>query len=164
MTAHIKKQLVFFNFIIKADIKQQKALIKTLSEKQLDAICEISLNIYTGTFPVRVRYLNTLKPFASSIRLLSSREVTSNRKHVIISRHPKILFILIQPIIKYFDKLKRREKMAKELILIPKLKYEKLLKLMDCEIPINSNSEKFSCDQSFETKSQLDICNGSTKN
>lgn len=108
MTAHIKKQLVFFNFIIKADIKQQKALIKTLSEKQLDAICEISLNIYTGTFPVRVRYLNTLKPFASSIRLLSSREVTSNRKHVIISRHPKILFILIQPIIKYFDKLKRK--------------------------------------------------------
>lgn len=54
--------------------------------------------------------------------------------------------------------------MAKELILIPKFKYEKLLKRMDSEIPINSNSEKLPCDQSFEMKSQLDICNGSTKN
>lgn len=53
--------------------------------------------------------------------------------------------------------------MAKELILIAKLKYEKLLKRMDSEIPINSNSEKLPCDQSFEMKSQLDICNGSTK-
>lgn len=35
---------------------------------------------------------------------------------------------------------------------------------MDSEIPINSNSEKLPCDQSFEMKSQLDICNGSTKN
>lgn len=108
MTAHIKKQLVFFNFIIKADIKQQKALIKTMSEKQLNAISEISLNIYTGTFPVRVRYLNSLKPFASSIRLVSSREVTSNRKRVILSRHPKLLLLLIQPIIKHFDKLKKK--------------------------------------------------------
>lgn len=52
--------------------------------------------------------------------------------------------------------------MAKELILIPKLKYEKLLKRMDSEIPINSNSEKLPRDQSFEMKSPLDICNGST--
>lgn len=35
---------------------------------------------------------------------------------------------------------------------------------MDCEIPINSNSEKMPRDQSFEMKSQLNICNGSTKN
>lgn len=113
MTAHIKKQLVFFNFITKADIKQQKALIKTMSEKQLNSISEISLNIYTGTFPVRVRYLNSLKPFASSIRLLSSREVTSNRKRVILSRHPKLLLLLIQPIIKHFDKLKRKGEIGK---------------------------------------------------
>lgn len=87
MTAHIKKQFVFFNFIIKADIKQQKALIKTMSEKQLNAISEISLNIYTGTFPVRVRYLNSLKPFASSIRLLSSREVTFTSSQTLAFTH-----------------------------------------------------------------------------
>lgn len=104
---------------------QQKLIIKALSSEQYDGLSEIALNIYTGTYPLSKKYINHLKPYESYIRLLGSREVSNREKRRILLKNNSLVSLLLKPIVTY------QRQMAKEMILVPKLKYERLLKQVD---------------------------------
>lgn len=63
MNQRIRKQRAFLNFMLCTNNTQQKLLVKSLTSEQYDAISEIALNIYTGTYPHSKKYINQLKPY-----------------------------------------------------------------------------------------------------
>lgn len=65
----VKKHEAFFKFLVYADSAQQKVIVKALTSEQYDVLSEISLNIYTGTYPLPKKYINQLKPYESTFDL-----------------------------------------------------------------------------------------------
>lgn len=126
MNQRIRKQRAFLNFMLCANNTQQKLLVKSLTSEQYDAISEIALNIYTGTYPLSKKYINQLKPYQSYIRSLGSREVSAKQKRLILLKHLPIVSLLLKPIVQHIE-----TRNGKEIILVPRIKYEHLLKLIE---------------------------------
>lgn len=101
MNQRIRKQRAFLNFMLCANNTQQKLLVKSLTSEQYDAISEIALNIYTGTYPLSKKYINQLKPYQSYIRSLGSREVSAKQKRLILLKHLPIVSLLLKPIVQH---------------------------------------------------------------
>lgn len=126
MNQRIRKQRAFLNFMLCANNTQQKLLVKSLTSEQYDAISEIALNIYTGTYPLSKKYIHQLKPYQSYIRSLGSREVSAKQKRLILLKHLPIVSLLLKPIVQHIE-----TRNGKEMILVPRIKYEHLLKLIE---------------------------------
>lgn len=103
MHGRIRKQRAFLAFMLSANTTQQKIIIKSLTSEQYDVISEISLNIYTGTYPLSNKYINQLKPYHSNIRSLGSREVASKQKRRILLNNLPLLPLLLKPIVHHLD-------------------------------------------------------------
>ena len=95
MSQRVKKEAAFVVYLQQAPNKQQKLILSSLTKSQLDVLSEIALNIYTGSFPVANRYLKTLKPFRTQIRVLASREISAKKKRKILLRYIKIVSVLL---------------------------------------------------------------------
>lgn len=142
MNRRIRKHRAFINFMLSANSAQQKVIVKSLTSEQYDVISEIALNIYTGTYPLTKKYINQLKPYQSYIRSLGSREVSTKQKRGILLKHLPLVSLLLKPIVHQIDK------MAREMILVPKLKYEHLLKKSeDKEEPVKPDTVNEDKDQ-----------------
>ena len=102
----MKKQASFLKFMVDANKKQTKLIVKTLTTDQLDVIGDVALNIYTAAFPVKPSYLKRLKPYKAAIRLLGSREISGKKKRNILSKRLKLLSILFKPVV---DELRKDE-------------------------------------------------------
>lgn len=104
MNRRIRKQRAFLYFMLVANSNQQKLIVKSLTDEQLDVISEIALNVYTGTYPLTKKYINQLKPYRSYIRSLGSREVSSKQKRTILLKHLSLVPLLLKPIVYHIDK------------------------------------------------------------
>lgn len=95
----VKKHEAFFKFLVYAHSAQQKVIVKALTSEQYDVLSEISLNIYTGTYPLPKKYINQLKPYESHIRSLGSGEVSNREKRRILLKHISLVSLLLKPIV-----------------------------------------------------------------
>jgi adenylate kinase family enzyme len=68
--------------------------------KQQQALCEVILNVYKGTFPLTKYYIKKLLPHHSIIHRLSSRKVKKSDKRKILLQRYLILRTLIKPVLK----------------------------------------------------------------
>ena len=108
MNRRIRKQRAFLYFLLVANINQQKLIVKSLTNEQLDDVSEIALNVYTGTYPLTKKYINQLKPYRPYIRSLGSREDSSKQKRAILLKHLPLVSLLLKPIVQYIDKYGER--------------------------------------------------------
>lgn len=102
MRQTVNKHRALLQFLLYADIAQQKILLKNLTSEQLDVISEIALNIYTGTCPLTKNCINLLKPYESDIRSLGSREVSNKEKRRILHKRIDLVPLLLKPIVSRF--------------------------------------------------------------
>lgn len=77
--------------------KQKKALIKTMTENQQQALCEVILNVVKGTFPLTKYYIKRLSPHRQVIHKLSSKTVKKSVKRKLLLQQNTIIPILIKP-------------------------------------------------------------------
>lgn len=84
-----------------ADPKQRKALLKTMTENQQQALCEVILNVYKGTF----HFLSTILGdcLRITIQKLSSKTVKKSVKRKLLLQKHVILPILIKPSLKVLN-------------------------------------------------------------
>lgn len=108
MNRRIRKQKAFICFMLSTNSSQQKMIVKSLTSEQYDVICEIALNIYTGTFPLTKNDISKLKPYQSYIRSLGSREVSRKTKRGILLKHLPLVSLLLKPIVHHIDKYGER--------------------------------------------------------
>ena len=68
-----------------------------MTENQQQALCEVILNVYKGTFPLSKYYIKRLRPYQSTIHSLSSKKVKKRLKRKILLENHFILPIIIKP-------------------------------------------------------------------
>lgn len=111
MKQRVKKHESFLNFLVYADSTQQNLIIKALSSEQYDVLSEVYKS------PETLRVIHSI----IGIKRSQQQGKTSN----IAEKQ----FFSIASIKTYCSTYQRQ--MAKEMILVPKLKYERLLKQVD---------------------------------
>lgn len=99
MSHLVTSNAAFLKMLYSVDPKQRKALLKTMTKNQQQALCEVILNVYKGTFPLTKYYFKRLSPYAyrSTIYKLSSKTVKKSVKRKLLLQEYTILPILIKP-------------------------------------------------------------------
>lgn len=97
MSLLVTSNASFIRILYSASPKQRKALLKTMTENQQQALCEVILNVYKGTFPLSKYYIKRLRPYQSTIHSLSSKKVKKSLKRKILLENHFILPIIIKP-------------------------------------------------------------------
>lgn len=125
--------------MLSANSAQQKLIVKSLTNEIYDVISEIALNIYTGRYHLNKKYINQLELYQLYIRSLGSREVGTKLKPWILLKHLTIIcnIMLLKPIVHHLEK---KNRMAREMILVPKLKYEHLKTIENNKEPVKPDS------------------------
>lgn len=125
--------------MLSANSAQQKLIVKSLTNEIYDVISEIALNIYTGRYHLTKKYINQLELYQLYIRSLGSREVGTKQKPWILLKHLTIIcnIMLLKPIVHHLEK---KNRMAREMILVPKLKYEHLKTIENNKEPVKPDS------------------------
>lgn len=138
MNQRIRKHIAFLKLMLSANSAQQKLIVKSLTNEIYDVISEIALNIYTGRYHLTKKYINQLELYQLYIRSLGSREVGTKQKPWILLKHLKIIcnIMLLKPIVHHLE----RNRMAREMILVPKLKYEHLKTIENNKEPVKPDS------------------------
>lgn len=57
MSHLVTSNAAFLNMLYSADPKQKHALLKTMTENQQQALCEVILNVYKEAFPLTKYYI-----------------------------------------------------------------------------------------------------------
>ena len=80
MSSRMKHNSELLRFLTKAKPEQKKAILKTLSDEQVKAICECVLNILRGTIVVTSQVKNRLQKHKTSLRKLGDKKVSVKHK------------------------------------------------------------------------------------
>lgn len=99
---------------------------ETMTENQQQALCEVILNVYKGTFPLTKYYIKTLSPYRNTIYKLSSKTVKKSVKRNLLLQEYTILLILIKPYLGVLNDVSGVTSSTKK-------KYDMLLKLSSKE-------------------------------
>lgn len=104
MDRSIGVHLPFLQLLCTTDKKQRKALLQTITDAQLRAICELVLNIYRGTFNVPSIYVRKLAPHRKLIETLVDRAINKKHKKQLLSQKRNILPLMIGPYVRLSKK------------------------------------------------------------
>lgn len=92
MSRLMRTHAVFLQFLYLSHVKQRKALIQTIINDQLGALCEVALNVYRDSFGLSDTYIKKLQPYKLVIRSLISKRVGMKRKKdILLKRHDILL-------------------------------------------------------------------------
>lgn len=78
---NLKKNHYFLHMLAKAPPAQKRALLRTATNPQISALCEICLNILAGHLPLNIK---RLKKYKNTIRKLSKRSISVRKKKALL--------------------------------------------------------------------------------
>lgn len=99
---HILKHLNFLELLAKPVSEDQaKALISTSTDKQLNIISEMSLNVLQGNIVLSKHYKKLLLKDADFIRELGDRGIGSKKRRSLAISHIKTISVLLAACLKH---------------------------------------------------------------
>ena len=99
MTDSIKKAKYFLNLLLdtKTDVIQCRALLDTIDERQLKAVCVILLNLTPSNFPsLSENSKKIIKSNQKLIKKILNKKLTIKYKYKLISKEYKRVLKLLQ--------------------------------------------------------------------
>lgn len=94
MVSKLQSEAIFVKFLLQADSKQAKAVLKVLSTKQCQAIQEIFLNIVNSNISFTPKVTSSLYRYKKIIKQISIKTGVHNKIKLIQKKAPIILNIL----------------------------------------------------------------------
>ena len=98
MSIPLKQEWCFIQLLSHTTVDQVKALVKTITDKQLLAICEIVLNILQANLCVTPQKLKHLKKNKTFLRGLASKEISLGKKRRALQSKYKVIVYLLQAV------------------------------------------------------------------
>ena len=90
----VKIQQAFIEVLAKSSKNQASALIETIDKQQMNAICEILLNLQFGNIPLSDTDKKKLQRKRAVIRKLTAKRSTSTLKKALLKKEiPLIIFV-----------------------------------------------------------------------
>ena len=101
MSRRIRRHQAFLNFVCSADSDQRESMVRLSTDEQLNAINEITLNLYMGNPTVSETYKSKLRPHKKIIQSLSDRGIDNSKKRRLLVKHNHIVPLLLKPYFKH---------------------------------------------------------------
>ena len=95
----VKTQLVFLELLATSERKQAWALISTMTKSQLNAICEVLINIRFGNIPVNEKDIKKLQRKKNVIVQLTSKTTGANIRKTLIEKEVALILMIIKSIL-----------------------------------------------------------------
>ena len=95
----VKTQLAFLKLLATSERKQARALISTMTKSQLNAICEVLINIRFGNIPVNEKDIKKLQRKKNVIVQLTSKTTGANVKKTLIEKEVALILMIIKSIL-----------------------------------------------------------------
>ena len=100
MSFRMRKNAQLLRLLTKAKPEQKKAILKTLSNDQVKAVCQCVLNILHGTIGVTKKVRNRLEKHKTCLRKLGDKKVSVNHKRkILIQKGSGFLDSLLGPVL-----------------------------------------------------------------
>ena len=95
----VKTQLAFLELLATSERKQARALISTMTKSQLNAICEVLINIRFGNIAVNEQDIKKLQRKKNAIVQLTSKITGANVKKTLIEKEVALILMIIKSIL-----------------------------------------------------------------
>ena len=95
----VKAQLAFLDLLATSERKQARALISTMTKSQLNAICEVLINIRFGNIPVNEKDIKELQRKKNAIVQLTSKTTGANIRKTLIEKEVALILMIIKSIL-----------------------------------------------------------------
>lgn len=86
MSRQLKAHRHYLELLRTAQPQQRKALLQTITDKQLDAVCACAYNLIRGNVPVSPAQKKKLSPHKVHIRKLADKSLTRQSKKKILNQ------------------------------------------------------------------------------
>lgn len=88
-----EQERAFLHFLLEANTRQAKVLLRIATPSQLQALGEVCYNARFGELEPEV--VNTLKPYRHLVRQLSDKKLTTVQRRKLISRRVKAVLTIL---------------------------------------------------------------------
>ena len=95
----VKTQLAFLELLATSERKQGRALISTMTKSQLNAICEVLINIRFGNIAVNEKDIKKLQRKKNAIVQLTSKTTGANIRKTLIEKEVALILMIIKSIL-----------------------------------------------------------------
>ena len=95
----VKSQLAFLELLATSERKQARALISTMTKSQLNAICEVLINIQFGNIVVNEKDIKKLQRKKNVIVQLTSKTTGANIRKTLIEKEVALILMIIKSIL-----------------------------------------------------------------
>ena len=95
----VKTQLAFLELLATNEREQARALISTMTKSQLNAICEVLINIQFGNIAVSEEDIKKLQKKKNIIRQLTSKTTGANVRKTLIQKEVALILMIIKSIL-----------------------------------------------------------------
>ena len=95
----VKTQLAFLELLATSERTQGRALISTMTKSQLNAICEVLINIRFGNIPVNEKDIKKLQRKKNAIVQLTSKTTGANIRKTLIEKEVALILMIIKSIL-----------------------------------------------------------------
>ena len=99
MSRRVQLQYSFLHLLYTTNDTQRIALIKSITVKQLQVLCEIVFNIYKRTVKISRYFVKKLVPFKREILTLINRQTSLSLKKVALIKLRSVLQIILKPVL-----------------------------------------------------------------
>lgn len=96
MRHKILKEAYFIGLLFRADKRQRRVLLQTISKSQLDALVEIVYNILQGYGSLSEKDIKHLQRYQSLIRKFVHRRMSYTRRKQLLLKYQNIFYQLIK--------------------------------------------------------------------
>lgn len=94
----IKKESSFLRLLLSTTSQQQKAMIKTITPKQMKAVVQIAYNVLQGNRDVSGKDINKLTKHKLVIRRFISRGITCEKRSKLFLKYLDFILLLIKTV------------------------------------------------------------------
>ena len=95
----LKTQLPFLELLATSKRKQAQALISTMTKSQLNAICEVLINIRFGNVTINEKGKKKLQRKNNAIVQLTSKTTGANVRKTLIEKEVALILMIIKSIL-----------------------------------------------------------------
>ena len=95
----MKTQLPFLELLATSKRKQARALISTMTKSQLNAICEVLINIQFGNIMINEKDKKKLQRKKNAIVQLTSKTTGANVRKTLIEKEVALILMIIMSIL-----------------------------------------------------------------
>lgn len=99
MSRSVQSEYSFLHLLYTTNDIQRIALIKSITAKQLQVLCEIVLNVYRRTVKITRYFVKKLVPFKREILTLINRTSSFSKKKIALVKLRSILQIILRPVL-----------------------------------------------------------------